>query len=273
MPTTGSPGNIWYPDSTAPVAPLENLFLQLATSVNVALGAGLPQAPADLAALSALSAASTGLIAVVQEGGAIFEANGSIWVQRTPAMFASASARDTAYAKASAAYLVQGAQVRRSDNNWVEEYSTIYNSSTNLAGRTTAGWYPVTIDIQRHYYQALSGNATNGVTIPTGGTFVVKRRPYKQRVRITYFGNIANASGATAGGLGVAASTGGTVVLAGGPQIIIQNSGTAYGWSAVVEIASGIGTDVTITFSTVTGAGTVAFSGSVFMDLDVEGEW
>lgn len=39
MPTTGAPGNIWYPDDTAPVAPLENLFLTLATSVNVALAA------------------------------------------------------------------------------------------------------------------------------------------------------------------------------------------------------------------------------------------
>ena len=36
MPTTGAPGNIWYPDATSPVAPLENLFLTQATSVNVA---------------------------------------------------------------------------------------------------------------------------------------------------------------------------------------------------------------------------------------------
>ena len=36
MPTTGLPGNIWYPDDTSPVAPLENLFLTQATSVNVA---------------------------------------------------------------------------------------------------------------------------------------------------------------------------------------------------------------------------------------------
>jgi len=42
MPTTGAPGNIWYPDATSPVAPLENLFLQQATSVNDALSALTP---------------------------------------------------------------------------------------------------------------------------------------------------------------------------------------------------------------------------------------
>ena len=39
MPTTGAPGNIWYPDANSPVAPLENLFLQQATSVNIAIDA------------------------------------------------------------------------------------------------------------------------------------------------------------------------------------------------------------------------------------------
>jgi len=42
MPTTGAPGNIWYPDATSPVAPLENLFLQQATSVNDALNGVTP---------------------------------------------------------------------------------------------------------------------------------------------------------------------------------------------------------------------------------------
>jgi len=44
MPTTGAPGNIWYPDATSPVAPLENLFLQQATSVNDALNGIAPTA-------------------------------------------------------------------------------------------------------------------------------------------------------------------------------------------------------------------------------------
>jgi len=42
MPTTGAPGNIWYPDANSPVAPLENLFLQQAASVNDALSALTP---------------------------------------------------------------------------------------------------------------------------------------------------------------------------------------------------------------------------------------
>lgn len=68
MPTTGAPGNIWYPDATSPVAPLENLFLTLATSVNVAISAYDSAAQkiwvvTNLAALDALSTAKVGDLA------------------------------------------------------------------------------------------------------------------------------------------------------------------------------------------------------------------
>lgn len=104
---------------------------------------------ADLTALALITVAAgaqTGDTATVTEGGAVFSFNQvtPVWTQLTPATFASSAARDTAYAKASAAYLVQGAQVRRTDTGWVEQYSALYNSGTNPVGAVTAGWYPVT---------------------------------------------------------------------------------------------------------------------------------
>lgn len=66
--------------------------------------------PADLDALAALSTSGLfyGDLARVQEGGAYFSWSGSAWQQVTVAKFASTAARDTAYAKASGAYLVAG---------------------------------------------------------------------------------------------------------------------------------------------------------------------
>ena len=73
MPTTGLPGNIWYPDDTSPVAPLENLFLTQATSVNVAISAQDATVTAlnkifvvaNLSALDALATAKIGDLATV----------------------------------------------------------------------------------------------------------------------------------------------------------------------------------------------------------------
>lgn len=121
MPTTGAPSSVWYPDDQAPIAPLENLFLQLATSVNVAFTNGGVNKVADLAALGAISGA-LGDAYKVAEGGAIFIHDGTKFVQRTPAAFSSAANRDTAYAKASGAYRVPGATAWRSDANSIDRF-------------------------------------------------------------------------------------------------------------------------------------------------------
>lgn len=56
MPITAAPGNIWFPDNTAPVSPLENLFSQMATSVNT-MGSMILQATPSLVASDAARAA------------------------------------------------------------------------------------------------------------------------------------------------------------------------------------------------------------------------
>ena len=104
--------------------------------VSLATAAATITSIADLAALALLTGMTTGNLRVVQEGGALFEFNGTAWAQQTEATFGSSAARDSAYAKASSAFLTAGARVRRADKLWTEQY---FAASAIFA----AGWFPV----------------------------------------------------------------------------------------------------------------------------------
>jgi len=80
---------------------------------------------ADLDALAALATASLlpGALAYVTEGAVFYSWNGTIWVQRGVATFASTSVRDTAYAKASAAYRVAGVEALVTADSITYRYS------------------------------------------------------------------------------------------------------------------------------------------------------
>jgi hypothetical protein len=95
---------------------------------------------ADFTALAALTGMISGSRAFVVEGDVTMVFDGSAWVQQNEATFASAAARDTAYAKASNAYRIQGARVFRTDTGFSEQYYNVYNSSTNTIGYASAGW-------------------------------------------------------------------------------------------------------------------------------------
>lgn len=116
-----TPDNIYYPVVGDQMNPLAGKFALLASSVQNALNAH-PYNPSDLTALAALSGMSSGSLAVVQEGGAVFEYNGTAWIQITEARFATAAARDTAYAKASGAYRNTNARARLADRGYVTAY-------------------------------------------------------------------------------------------------------------------------------------------------------
>lgn len=109
MSANTSPDNITYPTSGDAVSPLETVFATQAASVQAALtsfrNTKLSLVVADLTALAAVTGMSSGQLAIVTEGGAVWEYNGTTWVQQTIAQFATTSARDTAYAKASGVYL------------------------------------------------------------------------------------------------------------------------------------------------------------------------
>lgn len=102
---------------------------------------------ADLDALVLLSAtAYESKIVNVDEINANFQAQDGVWKQITVAEAASAAARTTAYAKASGAFLVQGAPSRivgAAGPQFLERYYAAYNASTNTFGANTAGWYRV----------------------------------------------------------------------------------------------------------------------------------
>lgn len=99
---------------------------------------------ADLDALAALNNTGrpAGQLRHVSELGALFRYTGTLWAQVTAATFASATARDTAYAKGSAAYRVQGVRINRTDLGYEEMYYAAYNSGSNPQGALVAGWYP-----------------------------------------------------------------------------------------------------------------------------------
>jgi len=134
--------SIYYPVVGDALTPLATRFSTLSTSVENALETH-PYRPVDLAALNALTGIANGALASVQEGGATFVYNGTAWIQHTTAVFATASTRDSAYAKAGGAYRVAGAQVYRTDTGRIEQYFGLYNSSSNPQGASVAGWYPV----------------------------------------------------------------------------------------------------------------------------------
>jgi len=171
MPSTGAPGNIWYPDDTSPVAPLENLFLTQATSINVAMAAvGVPRL-ADLAALYALSGA-LGDAYVIKEGGALFVHDGVKFVQRTPAAFSATSARLSAYAKGSGAFLVDGASAVVANeptvyfgSTWRPEQPFAEAAGVLLAASNTTGNTAITFPTGRFTVPPIVSLVTNNVVV------------------------------------------------------------------------------------------------------------
>lgn len=163
MPASTSPDNIPYPISTDAFGPLESVFAAMATGLQTALNNKGTYRTADLASLITLTGMTTGSLATVIEGGATFEWNGTIWVQKTRASFTSTSTRDAAYAKASAQFLVTGvaiATVGAQDCVW---NGTVWvNSAIRMSGAPSNG-------------VVASGAAFTNITTPMiqGGTAVI----------------------------------------------------------------------------------------------------
>lgn len=146
---------------------------------------------ADFTALAALTGMISGSRAFVVEGDVSMVFDGGAWIQQSVAKFASTADRDTAYAKASNAYKVQGVQAYVSGTNTTWAYSAAFNSSTNTGGVATAGWYPVnnsvgasmgrtntSLSISNNTWTTLTFNtfAVNGVTpssYTTPSTFTI----------------------------------------------------------------------------------------------------
>lgn len=226
----------------------------------------------DLDALAALSASDfEGRRIHVDALNVDFQAVDGAWVQQGIARVADAATRTTEYAKASAAYLVQGVKTYRVDWNVVEEYSAIYHASTNINGRDAAGWYPVSVDIVRSGWSTASvTNQADGTTLRT---LTFKRRSYEQRIILVCHGSAVGVGGSGSAGFEFVASTGGTVTSNVAPGTGTTTSSSTVSGSAVVTIAAGTGTDVTITIRTNTTGVNHTFIAAVFWSLQIEGEY
>lgn len=179
MPTT-TPDNIYYADSTTTMS-AEAISAAEATSVQAALSR-ITSSVSDFTALAALS--TSGLVAgnsaYVTEGAVTMQWSGTVWRQVTTSVFASTVARDTAYAKASGAYRVEG--VRAVDTSTKIEYvctgtswriesmpwaaPTLGTGITNRSGFETAK-YRIQDRSVEIVAPGLDGSAGSGFTLMT----------------------------------------------------------------------------------------------------------
>ena len=163
-------------DDTSAITPWQAPFNAISNGLNTALGLVIPVV-ADLAALAAMTGMPNGANAYVTEGGATFSYNLSStkWVQQTRATFSTVAARDTAYAKASSVYLIQGVKANSADMpdlTWV--YYAAYNATTNpfgtsISGTPTAGWFPAA-GSQLAFDSTFSGTISTSVDTVLSGT-------------------------------------------------------------------------------------------------------
>lgn len=127
------------------------------------LAAVAPLVIADLAALPTASSFIEGTLIHVDALNVDFQQRDGVWVQNGIATVSSVSNRNTEYAKASAAYRVNGAQVRVTGLGIVYEYMT-----TALAPVSSNAWYPVA-GVFPAVERIINGNSTSDGTNRTLG--------------------------------------------------------------------------------------------------------
>lgn len=99
--------------------------------------------PTNLDGLAALTGMTVGDKAYVTGIDAEFAFTSTGWRQQSSATFATEAARNSAYAQASGAYRVQGAEAVTENRQVTYRWFEAYNATTNPSGARTAGWYPV----------------------------------------------------------------------------------------------------------------------------------
>lgn len=154
---------------------------------------------ADFTALAALSTAvfRTGDVVYVVEGNVEMRRVGSSWVQVNTAVFADAATRDTAYAKASAAYRVVGAESRASaTDNFVRTWNgTIW--AVDLA-KTTFKRNAASLATNASFSAVDLNDASWGTdfTRTALGVYTCQRAgEYRIRLNFSYAGNATGTRG------------------------------------------------------------------------------
>ena len=217
---------------------------------------------ADLTSLFALNAATyQGQEIYVISCKTNFQARASVWVQQGTAQFLDIATRDTEYAKASGAYLQQGAFSLALTEGIVRQYFLAYNSVTNPDGQTV-GWYP-TLRVKRTSQVVSVAGVVAG-----GGVFSapVQQRAYVQTLLFAIIGtHVGNLAGTAA--IGITVGAGGTLVTSGTQIIPIATTRGQYATYAQVTVAAGTGT-VTVTGTAALATTTsYAFDGLLYLDV------
>src|SRR6478736_4924052 len=156
--------DIGFPDDADPLS-VEALMAAMATTIDEALG-GAPVA--DLAALALITPPADNWRKYVTELKATFISIGGVWVQAGQASFATVAARNTAYAKASGAYLVAGASAKTADLIGVNQ----------VYGGASVGWlgnsaFPRLRQVARTATQTFGTSASTPVLIQIDAPSVI----------------------------------------------------------------------------------------------------
>lgn len=171
-----------YFTNSTPLTPLRDPFNLLVDAINE--GDANALVVADLNALAAETPSGDGAMAFVVEGAITFRSASGVWVQRGMATFASTSARDTAYAKASAAYRLNrvealdtstGIVARYNGSAWRAWSSGLINWTPTLAAG--AGTFSVGNGTQTARYQYVQGTIHWEYRLILGSTSLMGTNP------------------------------------------------------------------------------------------------
>lgn len=224
--------------------------------------------PADLDALATLSPApDPGDIAIVAEGGAQFVYATGGWRQTTVAVFATATARDTAYAKASGVYRVGGvARVRVTAENITRVYAAAgwYRPAGSTTRRERVTALDVTTSVALlDYSGAVTTPSPVDVTYSAGTFTVVRRGTYLINARL----GMKTAGAAVGHFIRLRVNS---TVRAVGNNVTSTSGGNYTEATSAITLEAGDTFDVQVYASTGVGADVTA--GATFIEITFQGE-
>lgn len=195
---------------------------------------------ADLDGVALITDEIEGDLCYIDEGNFYLQRNDADWVQVTAGTFVDAAARDAAFAKASAAYLVAGARARLTGTDRVSEYM-----GTAWIPMPRASFEPVAVASSGSGVISSSGAFADIPTVPITHDLVV---PRACKAKITLMAGL-NATTAGGGvGLGVKVSGATTVnPVLGAPDTIYFIAASAsdrgnFTAIAIVDLVAGTNT-------------------------------
>jgi hypothetical protein len=216
MSANTTPDGITYPVGTDAIAPLHTVFAVMASTMQTALNNRTwLKTVADLNGLAALTGMPTGAQAVVNDGCGVFQYNGTSWYQIDSGRFATTTLRDTAFAKASGAYLV----------SWMVQCYVTANAGQFTVYRGAA-WVALSGIGQRQiladtYQYSNAQSASFAASMTDVASVVVSATPSGGKVRATLDGWLLNQGSGASRTAQIQFLSNGTLVGNASPAILV----------------------------------------------------